>query len=231
MKKAVHILMVVFLSVIFFFPASGANGSTELKYKVFFSEASNDGIIINSLPKTISDYYAGGQGKEITMGWNASGYAMRGFISFNATAISPSNGSILIIDSAVLTVYESNTNLRPFAGDDINRSVECYLLNYEKLDTALYNIAPVTKCGTIATTGYSVLTEHSLNVTSDINKQISANTSVYKFIFRLQFTNDDNVNSTNPLSQAMWNVFSGDETRLADYRPKLIVKYHYQLKK
>lgn len=28
--------------------------------------------------------------------------------------------------------------------------------------------------------------------------------------------------------KAMWNIFSGDESKWADYRPKLVIKHHHE---
>lgn len=28
--------------------------------------------------------------------------------------------------------------------------------------------------------------------------------------------------------KALWNIFSGDKSKWADYRPKLVIKYHHE---
>ena len=203
--------------------------STAPVVKTFISDAGNDGVIINSTPKVVQDYYAGGQGKEITIGWNASGYAMRGFLSFDISSIAPSSENKLVVDEAVLKVYEANTNLLPFTAVGA-RSVVCYLLDYGTLDATDYNMPTKDFCGTLATASAGVLSEKSLAVNSALASLLTSNPTTNKFQFRLQFSTDDNVSNTGPLSQAMWNVFAGDETGLLNYRPVIVVKYHYEKK-
>lgn len=76
--------------------------------------------------------------------------------------------------------------------------------------------------------GYNVLKEYPLKVTSFLNSFHQANPSVTKFQFRLQFLPDGNVTPPSPLTSSMWNIFAGDETQKAAYRPTLSVKYHYR---
>ncbi len=194
--------------------------------KSFISEADNEGYVTNSSPKTFFPYYAGGQGKEITIGWDGQGFAMRGFISFDFSAIRPKTGETLVIDKAVLKVYEANTNMHPFNGDGV-RSVQCYLVDYKEIDPNDFDIQPIDNCGTIAVTGYSVLTEHPLVVTPKLSAQLLERPATTKFQFRLQFTSDDNLAEGSQLKQSMWNIFSGEEDRKVAYRPTLVLRYHY----
>jgi len=208
----------------------GSNYAADIKdrilTKTFVSDADNEGYIVNSNQKTLFPYYTGGQGKEITIGWNEQGFAMRGFISFNFSGISAKAGETLVIDKALLRVFEANTNMHPFNGDG-QRSVQCYLVDYEDLDPGDFDLQPIDNCGTIAITGYSVLTEHPLVVTQKVNALFKAKPATTKFQFRLQFTSDDNLSGGSQLKQSMWNIFAGSEDHKTDYRPFLVLKYHY----
>lgn len=194
--------------------------------KTIISSGSSDGIIHNSSPRTLQDYYNGGQGKEITIGWDANGKAMRGFISFDISAIAPASDQILIIDKAIVKVFEANTNLNPFSGDGA-RTVECYLVDYGSLDINDYDSQYIDHCGTITSTGYDVLEEHDLDVTNNVGDLLTAYPATSYFQFRLQFSSDSNVIDGSTLDQAMWNIFSGDETSFSDYRPAMELLYHY----
>jgi hypothetical protein len=207
-------------------PVWGQRSKTQSFTKSFISEIGNEGIITNSKPRVLTPYYAGGQGKEITIGWDAQGNAMRGFLSFDVSGIKPKPGDVLVIDRAVLKVYEANTNMHPFNGDGV-RTVECNLVDYQELDISDFDQQAVDACGTIAVTGYSVLTEHPLVVTSKVSARLLAKPSASKIQFRLQFTSDDNLADGSPLKQSMWNIFAGEETSKAAYRPVLQIKYHY----
>ncbi|GEM_PF-4220546 len=194
--------------------------------KSFISDPDNEGYITDSKPRFLQPYYSGGQGKEIIMGWNAEGFAMRGFISFDFSTIQPKAGEVLVIDKATLKVFEANTNMHPFNGDGA-RTVQCYLVDYANLDISDYDLQPIDSCGTIAVTGYSVLTEHPLVVTSKMVALLKRNSATSKIQFRLQFSPDDNLSDGSQLKQSMWNVFSGEEIQKAAYRPQLQVKYHF----
>lgn len=199
--------------------------------KTFISEAANDGVVTNSTPQTVSDFYTSGAGrKEITMGWDANGYSMRGFISFNVTSILPASGQTLVIDNAVLNVFQANSNLFPFAD---NKTMLCYLLDYGiTLDAADYDAVTISSCGVIASASKGVLDGFSINITSVLNSYISSVPLASRYQFRLQSNSLSNVTSTSSQAQAMWNIFAGDQPLMAgnDYRPQLTIKYHYQTK-
>ena len=156
MKKSI---LFIVLAILFIVPVWGQANKTQFFTKSFISEVDNEGIITNSTPRVFTPYYAGGQGKEITIGWNAQGHAMRGFLSFDFSGIKPTSGDVLVIDRALLKVYEANTNMLPFNGDGV-RTVECYLVDYQNLDISDFDLQATDNCGTVAVTGYSVLTEH-----------------------------------------------------------------------
>jgi hypothetical protein len=220
---------VLFLAFILLVTISGfaIDPKIQVLTKSFISDADNEGYITNSNPKVLFPYYSGGQGKEITIGWDAQGFAMRGFISFNVSGLKSKNGEQLVIDKATLKIFEANTNMHPFNGDG-QRSVQCYLVDYQDLDPNDFNIQPIDNCGTIAINGYSVLTEHPLVVSQKLTALMQTNPSTTKFQFRLQFTNDDNLSEGSQLKQSMWNIFAGSEDRKMAYRPLLVIKYHYR---
>jgi major membrane immunogen (membrane-anchored lipoprotein) len=190
---------------------------------IILSTMDNDGYIENTTVKTVftSDF-------RLKIGWEA-GYATRSFLSFNISVLQPTSADkILVIDKAVLKVYEQNTNMLPFT-EGATRVVETYLVNYGTLDASDYSGETVANCGTIATTGFSVLTEHPLNVTTPVSNYVASNTSVSDLQFRLQFTNNDNVTIASTLYNAMWCVYSGEnqDNSLNAYRPVLVVTYHF----
>jgi hypothetical protein len=191
------------------------------------SDAANDGFIINSKPAVLKSFQQGSQGKEIQIGWNEKGKAMRGFLSFDVMKLLPKDPKQkLIIDAATLNIYESNTNMHPFDGEG-KRTVQLFLVDYGKLETKDFNIEAVSGCGTIAKWGYNVLNKHSLNVTDKLNTYLGSKPEATAFQFRLQFTNDKNVNpAQSELEKSMWCIFSGDESDYKDYRPVLSLKYH-----
>ncbi len=217
---------VIAATIVLFF-ACEKDGITITPIKNFISEGNVDGYIENLTTPVVHDYYSAPQGKSLCVGWNGNGYSMRGFLSFNIAEIMPASGKELIIDDAVLQVYESNTNMHPFDGSG-TRVVNCYLVNYDTLDKTDYTQASLADCGIIATWGYNVLEEHALKVTTPVNNFIKANPTGSKIQFRLQFVPDGNVQTPSPLTNSMWLIFSGDETGKSDYRPKLTIKYHYR---
>lgn len=223
MKKS--ILFFVFVLFIFV-PGKGQVAKIQYLTRSFISDVENEGYITNSTPKVLFPYYSGGQGKEIPMGWDAQGFAMRGFISFDFSGIKAKNGDVLVIDRAVLKVFEANTNMHPFNGDGV-RTVQCYLVDYQRLDIEDFNAPAIDNCGTIAINGYSVLTEHPLVVTPKVVSLMSRNPATSQFQFRLQFSPDDNLPEGSQLKQSMWNIFAGAESGKAAYRPALTIKYHY----
>ena len=226
MKKIFFLVVLHFLLIV-----AGCkkddDGSKSVK---IVSTASNDGFIVNSNPDVLQDYHTGSQGKEIRIGWNGLGYVMRGFLSFDLTTILPANTNdeILVVEQAVLKVYESNTNLHPFDADGV-RTVQVELVEYGTLTAADYNTNSISNCGLIADWGYNVLQEHHLDVTTRVKTYLNANPNPDVLQFMLHFTDDDNVDpDTSPLEANMWNIFSGDETQLDEYVPVLEVKYHYE---
>ena len=210
-----------------FMTACGKDDVTFSQSKEFISLAGDDGYIVNSPTRVVHNYYTGPQGKSLNIGWNGLGYAMRSFISFDVSDIFPASNKELVIEEALLSVYEANTNMHPFDGVGM-RTVNCYLLDYGDLDKNDYALSPFADCGTISKWGYNVLKEYSLPITSFLNNYHQAYPTNSKFQFRLQFVTDDNVTPPSPLTNSLWSIFSGDEAQKANYRPKLMIKYHYR---
>ena len=199
---------------------------TEPEKKSDSFEPVSNGMVINSSPREVESYVSGSQGNELRIGWNIQGHAMRAFLSFDVSSILPAEDEEMTIDRAVLKVYESNTNLHPFDGDDETRTVEVALLDYGTLSGNDFDREITTACGTIAEWGYSTLEEHSLTVTnilSDLYSLDPANLSQVQF--RLQFTDDDNITDLNNsvLDGSMWNIFAVEEG--GDYVPVLEINY------
>lgn len=223
MKKSISFFVLVML---FLLSVKGQVVKIQYFTKSFVSDVDNEGYITNSTPKVLFPYYSGGQGKEIPMGWDAQGFAMRGFVSFNFSGIKAKSGEVLVIDKVVLKVFEANTNMHPFNGDGV-RTVQCNLVDYQTLDIEDFNAPVLDNCGTIAINGYSVLTEHPLVVTPKVVALMNTNPATSQFQFRLQFSPDDNLPEGSQLKQSMWNIFAGAESGKAAYRPVLTIKYHY----
>ena len=78
MKTKIY-LSAILLLIITMFTGCTPDLITVSPIKTFYSEAANDGIVINSSPRQVKDYDTGPQGKRISMGWNASGYARSNF--------------------------------------------------------------------------------------------------------------------------------------------------------
>ncbi len=193
--------------------------------------AVSDGYIINTTPRTVSKFYDGLCGRNIQIGWKSSGEAMRGFLTFNLSDILPGNDEDLEILNADLKVYECNTNLHPFDGDNGSRNVEVYLVDYHTLDGSDYGIVPLDTCGIIATWGYNVLEEHALNLTNTIRQYYRMdpinNTTVQ---FRLQFSEDENIANpnTSDLDGSIWSFFAEEETSYTEMRPTLEIEYRHK---
>ena len=228
--KTKFFFLIIFATTLSFSSCKNDNKEV-LGEKTFISDAAIDGLITNSSPKIISDYYTSGAGrKEITIGWDANGYSMRGFISFNVSSILPSNEQKLVIDNAELCVYQSNCNLFPFAD---NKTMQCYLIDYGlSLEATDYDATTISNCGVIASASKGVLDEFKLNISSALNSYISSDPLANRYQFRLQSNSTSNVTSTSSQAQAMWNIFAGDQPLMAgnDYRPQLTIKFHYLTK-
>jgi uncharacterized MAPEG superfamily protein len=193
--------------------------------------AVSDGYIINANPRTVNKFYDGLCGRNIQIGWMNSGEAMRGFLTFNLSDILPGNNEDLEILNVDLKIYECNTNLHPFDGDNASRNVQVYLLNYHTLDASDYMLQPLDTCGIIATWGYNVLEEHALNITKTIQQYYQAdpinNTTVQ---FRIQFSTDDNIvnPNTSDLDGSIWSFFAEEEASYTEMRPTLEIEFRYK---
>jgi hypothetical protein len=189
--------------------------------------AAGDGTIINSDPISVTDYFQGPQGKELRIGWDDSGFATRSFLTFDISSIAPGPGEQIIIDRAILRVYESNTNLHPFDGDG-NRAVKVDFLDYGTLDPDDFSLNEVSYCGFITDQGYNVLNAYSLNITelvaNEYAKGISAESIIEQLQFRLSLSKDANTSNKN-LIKSHWSIFSIDERDYTDYAPVLLLQY------
>jgi hypothetical protein len=187
------------------------------------SSGTLDGHIINSTPKTIKDAE-----NTLDMGWSG-GKTMRSFLSFDISNII-SSGKKLVIEKAILKVYEYNTNMLPFTGEGVDRVVETYLIDYGTLDATDFDKTTIANCGVLTNTGYNVLKEYTQNVTTYVVNYLGSYTAVTKLQFRLQFTHNDNVPTTSTLEDAMWRIYSGDDQGATynPYRPVIVITYHWE---
>lgn len=231
MKNFNHSIVLVIIFVLLVLSSCNKHDDELKLSKIFTSEASIDGYITNSSTKGISDFYLSGAGyKEICIGWDANGYSMRGFLSFDISSILPASGNKLVIDKAALTVYEANTNLNPFSD---NKLILCYLVDYgTSLDANDYDASTISNIGTIASAGKGVLSGCTINVTNQLNSYNSSNSLFTRYQFRLQSNSLSNVSNTSSSAQAMWNIFSGNQGLMggSDFRPTLEVEYHFEKK-
>jgi hypothetical protein len=199
---------------------------TQTKTITLVSDMNSDGYIVNTTPKTIFK-----ADTRLKIGWDG-GFASRAFLSFNISDILPPSGKKLIINRAVLKVYEQNTNMLPFRGEEITRVVQTYLLNYSTLDANDFDGVTIADCGVITTSGSNVLKEYPLDVSIPVAGYIRSNTSVSALQFRLQLTHNENVTETSTLSNAMWCIYSGEDqgATFNNYRPVLHITYHWENK-
>jgi hypothetical protein len=214
---------------IFFIFACGKNGDNGDVTKTMEIPVSSSGTIINSSPREIVDYFQGSQGNELRIGWNNDGYAMRSFLSFSVSQILPSSDKELIINSAILKVYESNTLLFPFVGDGGSRNVLVSLMDYEDLDESDYDAPVFALCGIIAADGYDALKEYSLDITDAVyNHYLAMPSNTDYFRFRLQFNSDNNIPDleNSELDGSMWNIFSKEGD--SEYVPVLEIDYTHK---
>lgn len=189
-------------------------------------EAMSDGVITNSSPRVINGYFNGLQGKELRIGWDNNGYAMRAFVTFNISSILPPSDKSLTINSAILKIYESNTNLHPFDANDSERVVKADLLEYFTLNTNDYDVNGIMNCGIIANSGYNVLEEHTLDVKNAIWNYYSQDpANNHQVQFRLRFSDDSNVTDpdNSELDGSTWNIFAEEEENY--YTPILEISY------
>ncbi len=222
MKNHVLILVLVVSSIII----TSCKEEKKEETKTISLTATSDGYIINSSPRIISQYYDGSCGYNIQVGWTSSGYAVRGFISFDISSILPQENEILTINKAELKVYECNTNLQPFDGDNSTRYVEAYLVNYGALDVNDFDLDEISYCGTLATWGYNVLKEYPLDIISSLETFFNSEPEdVSSIQFRIQFTDDNNITDTNnsDLDGSSWQFFAQENNN--EYQPVLEIEY------
>ena len=101
------------------------DGVTISQIKEFISIGGDDGYIENLPTRVVHNYYVGPQGKSLNIGWNGNGFAMRGFISFDVSDMFPTANKELVIDEAVLSVYEANTNQLPLLYRNSLQNIIC----------------------------------------------------------------------------------------------------------
>lgn len=192
--------------------------------------AVSDGYITNTNPRAINEFFDGLCGRNIQIGWTNGGEAIRGFVTFNISEILPGEGKELEILNAELTLFECNTNLHPFDGDNSSRNVEVYLLEYNVLDASDYLAQAADTCGTIATWGYNVLAEYTLNVMETIEEYSNSQSSNIMVQFRIQFSEDDNISNpnTSDLDGSTWSFFAEEETSYTEMRPTLEIEYKHK---
>ena len=199
---------------------------------------SEDGFISKSsgISYSVEDFALGAADKhELRIGWNTDGHPMRAFLTFDISAINDNINGIYEFDQVVLKVYESNTNLLPFTGDNGQRTVDIDFVNYTNLEPTAYDRPAMVEAGTIASNGFNVLAEYSLDVTTEFINYFSIrnypqliNTEPLLIQFRLQFSDDEVVIDplTSELAGAMWNIFSmEDPLEGGAYVPVLEVTY------
>jgi hypothetical protein len=213
----------LYLAMPFVLASCGKDKDTILSKTITINSDKNlDGYILNSSPKTVKDVDS-----RLKIGWDG-GAASRAFLSFDISAILPGAGKTLVIERAVLKVYEQNTNMLPFNGEGVTRVVETYLLDYGTLDATDFDRTTIDNCGVIANWGYNVLEEHTLNVLQPVVTYLKTASTISKLQFRLQFTHNENVAASSTLDVAMWCIYSGeDQGTYNSYRPLLEITYHW----
>ncbi len=196
---------------------------TKQAFSASFNPTEN-GVVTNVNSGTVQSYFEGAQGKELRIGWNSTGSAMRSFLTFDIASLATSGDEELEIDRAVLKVYESNTNLHPFDGDGTIRTVQAYLIEYDALDGSDFYSTSIYEMGTIATDGYNVLNEYALNFTNQLSAYLTDH-EPGDLQLMLALTEDNNVADNSPLASSMWNVFAVEENN--DYIPVVEIRYSH----
>jgi hypothetical protein len=191
----------------------------------------SDGFIVNNTPVSTHDFHEGSQGRELRIGWDYEGGSMRALLEFDISSLSSTDPQdSLVIESAVLRVIESNTNLHPFDGDNTTRVVKVYALAPGDISPDGFSAKHIYSCGTLTGKGYNVLEDYNLGI-GNVLTLYTQNYPQYKTIrFRLQFTEDQNVRNPDEseLDGSMWNIFSSEEDR---WKPRLFLKYRFDKKK
>jgi len=132
----------LYLAMPFVLASCGKDKDTILSKTITINSDKNlDGYILNSSPKTVKDVYS-----RLKIGWDG-GSASRAFLSFDISAILTGAGKTLVIEKAVLKVYEQNTNMLPFNGEGVTRVVETYLLDYRTLEATDFDRTTIDNCG------------------------------------------------------------------------------------
>jgi hypothetical protein len=185
-----------------------------------------DGFIVNSSPRGLTQSANGNCGSNLHIGWNLSGESIRSIISFDISSIIPNNGETLVVNKAVLKVYECNTSNHPFDGDNTTRTVEVSLIENGALSVSDYDVTEIAACGTIASWGYLENEEHTLSVISAMETFFNSGaTDLSSLKFRIQFTNDDNVADTDnsDLDGSLWQIYAEEQND--EYVAKLDIEY------
>ena len=207
-----------------FFPAFGQDKIEIIENKTLSISADNNFTIINADPEESVPFFDGDEGKELRIGWNKAGHAMRSFVVFNLPDIKTKPAQELTFGRALLIVHESNTVLHPF-GENRNRSIQVDMMRFEPIDSLDFNSEAFSKCGAITSWGYNVLKDYALNVnTAFRNFYFADSLKKNKVCFRLRIDADNNVSDINssPLDGSMWNIFAIENKQFA---PVLVIKY------
>ena len=161
--------------------------------------------------------------KEILVGWDDDGNALRSIIGFDISSLQLPNDS-LVIYSAKLKVYESNTLNNPF---DNGHKIRAYILNEPVEGKNAFACKAETDCGVLTDYSGGLLYEYTLDITDAVfryrNKGCSNNGKLY---FRLQLDFED----LYTIPSGIWGIVAREDTfehNGVTFAPKLELEYYY----
>ncbi len=189
------------------------------------SSGTSDGYIVNAQPKQLFIYNELHDSNELLVGWDLNGYNIRSFLSFNLNSILPNTGEHITLEKVELVVFESSITQNPFTSEGV-RSIEAYIIDYNRLVTSLYDASMETHCGTIVHGSDSLSGTQTLDITRSFAQYMEERGYLDEDVeFRFQFTRDSNVDQTSPLRGSKWGLYAKHHQNPTDFHPVLKITY------
>ena len=164
---------------------------------------------------------------EMEIGRNASGYGVRGFLTFDVSTVVPLDDTEAIeLVSADLSVYENNVNLDPW--DSMGNARLEIVDAGDTLDVADFDRAAIADAG-LASSASSWLEFHALSVTPAVQQVLddtdpSALPELQWLQFRVRFEDDTDTNDAT-LTNHHWDLNTAEATEPAASGPELTLVY------
>lgn len=162
-------------------------------------------------------------GDEMEIGRNDSGLGVRGFVTFDIADLRPAEGEVVVVEDAVLSVYENNFNLLPW--DEMGRAL-LEIVVYDDLDAAAFD-APAIGGFVVASTDSDFLDFHLIEVDEAVQRIFDEDPSDGQAQFRIRF--EDDSDTTDPtLDDHHWDLNTAEATEPADSGPTLTLELRYE---